>query len=99
MNRPDMRHLLPALRDIGFHLWDPLGLCAAWQEGEEMADEYDSTLMRAYSAAVNGNGPETICAVLRQAEAAMGLPDAGITDRHMTVAQAVLALADDDLSR
>ena len=94
-----MRHLLPALRDIGFHLWDPLGLCAAWREGEAMADEYDSTLMRAYSAAVHGNGPETICAVLQQAEAAMGLPDAGMTDRHMTVAQAVLGLAEDDLSR
>ncbi len=94
-----MRQLMPALREIGFHLWDPLGLSEAWQEGEEMADEYDSYLMRAYSTAVNGHGPETICAVLRQAEATMGLPDAGTTDRHVTVAQAVLGLAGDDLFR
>lgn len=92
MNKPDLRQVLPALREIGFRLWDPLGLCEAWQEGEEMADEYDSYLMRAYSAAVNGHGPELICAVLRQAEATMGLPDAGTTDRHMTVTQAILAL-------
>lgn len=94
-----MRQLMPALREIGFHLWDPLGLSEAWQEGEEMADEYDSYLMRAYSTAVNSHGPETICAVLRQAEATMGLPDAGTTDRHVTVAQAVLGLAGDDLFR
>lgn len=94
-----MRHLLPALRDIGFHLWDPLGLCATWQEGEAMADEYDSYLMRAYSAAVNGKEREVICVVLRQAEVAMGLPDAGMTDRHMTVAQAILALLAGELAQ
>jgi hypothetical protein len=92
-----MRQLLPALREVGFRLWDPLGLCEAWQEGEEMADAYDSYLMRAYAAAVNGHGPETICAVLRQAEAAMGLPDASTTDRHMTVTQGIFDLLGDHL--
>jgi hypothetical protein len=82
-----MCQLLPALRKVGFHLWDPLGLCETWQEGEEMGDEYDSDLMRAYSATANGRGPEAIFTVLREAEAAMGIPGVSTSDSHMKVAQ------------
>lgn len=90
-----MRKLLPALREVGFRHWDPLDLCEAWQEGGEMADEYDSYLMRAYSAAVQGCAPEAICTTLRQAEAAMGIPDEGTTECHMKVARAILLLSGD----
>jgi len=95
--KPDMRQLLPELRQIGFRLWDPLGLVRDWEQGEAMSDEYDSYLLRAYSAAANARGPEAIYTVLRQAEAAMGIPDAGTTDRHMTVAQVMLDLSGNTL--
>lgn len=95
--KSDMRQVRPALRQIGFRLWDPLGLVSDWKQGEAMADDYDGYLLRAYSAAVNCRRPEAIYTVLRQAKAVMGIPDAGTTERHMRVAQVILVLSGDGL--
>ena len=91
--KPDMRDLLPKLRQIGFGIWDPLGLATAWEDGEPMADEYDSTLIRAYSAAANGRGLAAISAVLHDSETRMGLELGPTTDGRDRAARAILRLA------
>lgn len=88
-----MRDLLPKLREIGFGIWDPLGLADAWRDGEEMADEYDSYLMSAFGAAANGRDVEAICELLRRAEIRMGLADGGTADRRMMIALELLTMA------
>ena len=50
------------LRDIGFSLWDPIGLCGpgeSW-EGQPWADEYDSYLPTVASMLRDGR-PEGEC--------------------------------------
>ena len=56
--KPDMRDLLPKLRQIGFGSWDPLGLSKTWADGEAMADEYDRFLISALGKAVNRGGAD-----------------------------------------
>jgi hypothetical protein len=91
--KPNMRNLLPKLRDIGFRSWDPLGLAEAWVDGEAMADEYDSFLLCALGVAVRGGGIAAICEVLRAAEGRMGLPDGGPAARRERAAREILVLA------
>lgn len=93
MTEPDMRDLVPKLREIGFRAWDPLGVASAWEDGDAMADEYDSHLLRAFSAAANGRDAQAICALLRDAEIQMGHEDGGSADRRAMVAAALLELA------
>jgi hypothetical protein len=92
--RPDMRDVLPRLRKIGFQLWDPLGLGDSVAKGEDMADEYDSALLSAYSAKVKGCSIVEIAAELRQAEQNMGVGIAASADRCKRAAQALFSLAD-----
>lgn len=66
--KPNMRDLLPKLREIGFGTWDPLGIADAWAEGQPMADEYDTYLQRAFDVAVNGGGIAAVCEVLHADE-------------------------------
>lgn len=91
--KPDMRDLLPRLRQIGFGCWDPLGLSEAWAEGEPMADEYDSCLISAFAKAVNRGGIGAVCEVLREAEVRMGLVDGGPVDCRERAAREILKLA------
>jgi hypothetical protein len=88
--KPDMRDLLPRLRQIGFGCWDPLGLSEAWAGGEPMAGEYDSCLISAFGKAVNCGGIGAVCQVLREAEVRMGLVDGGPAER---AAREILELA------
>ncbi len=91
--KPDMRDLLPGLRQICFGCWDPLGLAEAWADGEPMADEYDSYLESAFGAAVNGGGSAGVCEALRAAEVRMGLADGGPAARRERTAREILVLA------
>ncbi|MFM8747202.1 MAG: hypothetical protein ACKOED_11135 [Aestuariivirga sp.] len=88
-----MRELLPKLREIGFGIWDPLGLAGAWKDGEAMADEYDSHLLLAFSAAAEGGDAEAICERLRRAEVCMGLENGGPANRRTIAARELLNLS------
>ena len=88
-----MRDLLPKLREIGFGAWDPLGLASAWRDGEAVADEYDRYLLQGLSAAANGADAGSICTILREAEAQMGLQVAGPDYRREKVAEQFLKLS------
>lgn len=58
--RPKLK--LPRLRDIGWSLWDPIGLLEkgeAW-EGQAFEGEYDSYLIRAAGMVRNGENTENI---------------------------------------
>lgn len=91
--KPDMRNLLPKLREIGFGIWDPLGLAETREEGAAMADEYDSHPIGAFSAAAKARDLEAVCAVLRQAEIRTGLENPGPAGRRGRAARALLRLA------
>jgi hypothetical protein len=87
-----MRELRPELRQIGFGIWDPLGLAEAWADGEPMADEYDSYLQGALAKAMKGGGTGAVCEALREAEVRMGLVDGGPADRRAQAAIEILEL-------
>lgn len=91
--KPNMRELLPKLREIGFGTWDPLGLAEAWADGEPMVDEYDTYLLSAFGVAVNGGDIAAVREVLRAAEIRMGLADGGTAAQRERAASAILALA------
>jgi hypothetical protein len=91
--KPDMRDLLPKLRQIGFGSWDPLGLSKTWADGEAMADEYDRFLISALGKAVNRGGTDAVCEVLREAEVRMGLVDDGPADCRERAAREILEFA------
>lgn len=72
---PDMRVILPELRQIGFEVWDPLGLRETFAEGAPIADEYDGYLLPAFSVAYKNGSLADINNILCQAETGMGLSD------------------------
>lgn len=49
-----MRFDLDRLREIGWSLWDPIGLKSKLDEGYDIEDEYDAYLMRAAGMVANG---------------------------------------------
>jgi hypothetical protein len=91
--KPDMRTLLPKLRGIGSGLQDPPGLAEAVSVGAAMADDHDGPLVSAVQAAATGGDIASPCAVLRRAEARMGLCCAGTPRRRERVARARLDLS------
>lgn len=72
--RPKLR--LSRLRDLGWQLWDPIGLIdfgEAW-DGKPFADEYDSYLVQAAGRLRRGDHPSAVVDYLVKIEAEhMGL--------------------------
>ncbi|MBD1206386.1 MAG: hypothetical protein H9533_19955 [Rhodobacteraceae bacterium] len=91
--KADLRDLLPKLRETGFLIWDPLGLAEAWKGAEPIADEYDHSLIRAFSVAANGGDLRAVCAVLLEAEIRMGLAEGGPANRREIAARSILRTA------
>lgn len=89
--RPKLR--LSRLRDIGWSLWDPIGLNdfdGKW-EGISCADEYDGYLVHVASL-IRGNEPDqNVVAYLIHAETErMGLPPvSGMHERAQAVVDAI----------
>lgn len=88
----DVRKTLPTIREIGFQLWDPLGLAGMSKESELIVAEYDQYLISAFSTASKGHDVEDVCRLLLQAEIHMGLMDGGSKDRRVAVAGRLLRL-------
>ena len=89
---------LSRLRDIGWKLWDPIGLMvdgSDWQTAG-FADEYDSYLLRAASLVRNGAPMLAVAEYLIESETEqMGLsPAPGMHARAEAVVRAIQA---DDL--
>ena len=76
---------LQRLREIGWSIWDPLGLseeAEEWQ-GEAFADEYDSYLLKAAGMVRNGKEDREIIAYLVRSEADdMGMGDSMTARLH-----------------
>jgi hypothetical protein len=79
------------LRDIGWSIWDPIGLNADDGPPEGAADEYDSYLLQARGMLRAGRSQDQVAEFLMEIESEhMGLghrPDA--RDRAMRTAQAL----------
>ena len=89
---------LSRLRDIGWRLWDPIGLLDegdTW-EGKPFADEYDSYLMQAAGRLRRGTPERDVVEYLNQIEAErMGLGFApGMGARNLEVVKAIQADGD-----
>jgi hypothetical protein len=87
------RPRLSRLRDIGWSLWDPIGLLPdgeSW-EGKPYADEYDQYLLQAAGQLRHGASAESVAAYLISVEAdRMGMePAAGNSERALAVALAI----------
>ena len=84
---------LAALRRIGWHLWDPIGIADSCAESEHCADEYDEYLSRAWGKAANGATVEEIGLYLSTIEYQhMGLGDRLIPGSAIAAAEAIVAL-------
>jgi len=62
---------LSRLREIGWSLWDPIGLRAVsddWQDGGACEDEYDSYLLHAASMLRGGEPASEVVAYMMQTE-------------------------------
>jgi hypothetical protein len=62
MSKPRPKLNLNRLREIGWSLWDPIGLDGGtgnWKE-EPFADEYDSYLMKAAGMLKRGEGHDAV---------------------------------------
>ncbi len=93
--RPKLR--LSRLRDIGWSLWDPIGLKNEGERWEDLhyADEYDTYLMRAAGMLRRGASVEEVTDYLVETEVeTMALGRAEVKERARTV---VLAIRDDRL--
>ena len=97
---------LPRLRDIGWALWDPIGLlCPSgaplgrWDDAENLsfAGEYDRYLIAAATHLRRGIPPERIEADLVQAEAQMMGLGVGPTTRRRAQAVVAAILTDEAL--
>lgn len=66
---PCMDKRLPALREIGWSLWDPIGLNNGNAPPTETIDEYDVYLLQAAAMSQDGASPETIADWLMTIEA------------------------------
>jgi len=98
-DRPKIR--LSRLRDIGWSLWDPIGLLdegAAW-DGAPFADEYDGYLLQAAGRVRRGAPEKDIIDYLVQIETEeLGLSmRPGIWERAASVVEAIRS--DKDLWR
>ncbi|MGF9565554.1 hypothetical protein [Neorhizobium sp. JUb45] len=71
---------LQTLRDIGWRLWDPIGLNGPDGPPDEAIDEYDSYLIEAFAMLQAGSQIQDVVAILMDIESehmALGeLPDA-----------------------
>ena len=96
---PPPRIKLSRLRDIGWRLWDPIGLLKPeenWNDEDclSFADEYDSYLIQAASQIRSETSKEDVAEYLVQIE----LVHMGLTERPCTrerAAQVVDAIASD----
>ena len=73
MNKPEIKVKLSKLRDLGWTLWDPIGLlpsAKSWDDvdNSSFAGEYDSYLISAASQLVGGALPEDVIEYLVQIE-------------------------------
>lgn len=63
---------LSRLREIGWSLWDPIGLCelsdGEWQEGGACADEYDGYLLQVVGRLRRGDPADNVSAYLADTE-------------------------------
>lgn len=88
---------LSRLREIGWALWDPIGLRNFsgddWKDGGPCADEYDGYLLQVVSRLRRGEPTSAVVAYLEQVEAdRMGL---AVNEATRTAATAtVTAIAD-----
>jgi len=107
MNTPSHPRLkLSKLRDIGWSLWDPIGLLSAqgpftghWDDAanHRIADEYDSYLISAASLLRGGAPPEAVADHLARVETEhMGMPG-GPETRARAEAVVAAILADPDI--
>lgn len=97
---------LPRLRDIGWALWDPIGLLGPsgapmgrWDDAENLpvAGEYDRHLIAAATHLRRGIPPERIEADLVQSEAQMMGLGVGPTTRRRAKAVVAAILTDEAL--
>ncbi len=91
--RPPLR--LSRLRDIGFALWDPIGLLPPGEtwEGHPAADEYDAYLARATSMLRDGASDDECVRYLLDIEVGhMGLTGTSPPGSAERLAQVVSAL-------
>lgn len=103
---PDPRVQLSKLRDIGWRLWDPIGLLSSdgtshedWEDDDcqGFADEYDRYLVFAASQLKRGEQPDQVVQYLVEIEANhMGLGE-GPTSRDRAKAVVTAILADDSI--
>ncbi len=94
LHKENWRMLLPQLRKIGFELWDPLGLRDAFEDGEPMADEYDSYLLRAFAHAKRSGTADEVMVILKDAGHLMQTP---VPDRKLAATtKAIMRLAESD---
>jgi hypothetical protein len=88
---------LSRLREIGWSLWDPIGLREIsdgdWQDGGACADEYDSYLLQAVGKLQSGEPSSEVVAYLEDTE----VRHMGLTPKETTRSRAeatVAAIAD-----
>lgn len=65
---PGMSEDLNILRDIGWRLWDPIGLSGPDGPPPEAMDEYDSYLLEAVGMLRNGRSLQDVIAMLADIE-------------------------------
>jgi hypothetical protein len=91
---------LSRLRDIGWSLWDPIGLLGPgqrWEEAQAFADEYDAYLIQAAGLLRRGTPDQDVIELLVSVETAqMGLGQQ--PDTYARARSTVAAIkADNDL--
>ena len=96
------RMKLSRLRDIGWTIWDPIGLLppnVSWSDEEchSFADEYDTYLLRAAGKLQNGDSQDEVVAYLTEIEEDhMGLGHSTLASDRLKAVVAAIA-ADDEL--
>jgi hypothetical protein len=95
------RSQLNKLRDIGWSLWDPIGLSktGGWH-GSHAADEYDAYLLQAVAKLGRGQSRDAVASYLATVETEhMKLPENGTALRRARATVNALATTFDGLPR
>lgn len=104
--RPHPRLKLSKLRDIGWNLWDPIGLLGSgghypgkWSDEENrgFADEYDKYLISAASQLRQGDPSDQVVSYLLSVEADYMALGEGPTSRERAEAVVTAILADESI--
>ena len=92
MNEPS-RVEISRLREIGWSLWDPIGLREIsdgdWQDGGACADEYDSYLLQVVGKLRRGEPVSEVVAYLEDTETG----HIGLTEKETTRSRAEATVA------